>query len=485
MKHKTGFSRAPLAMDAARSAPCLGQLEVRCLAAEAEDGPAYWLVFDLTAFRRDTSDFIRQSVASSLHTSVDRVAVLCTHTHSVPDFFDPCDPSILAEQAVEATRAACSSLQPFRFRTAAANVGSRFSVRRRKFFPGLGAFTVWYGYRIENGRADGQRVLREQAQRMFGDRIGEIPELARPAWFDDPVDPLLQIMVFETPGGDALGSVMRFSAHPHTTSHTRHLQYHPDFPGFAREAVERAIGGNCIYMSGPCGDISPIEDMEFEYPPCAGDEPYYGPNSRMKAAREGDHIKTARRIGESLADIALAAVKTSASETPAVLRHITCPLRIPLRRDMTSDPDALQTLCASEQAEFDELKKRRPPLRELRAKADRLNQLRHEAWTAGSLTEDEMQKGEATLDMAALRFNDCAIAGLPSEPFSCAALDLRANTIGSRLLIATLANGWIGYLPPPADMDMGGYECGMTSMRRDGLLEYNTQAYATIEELMR
>jgi hypothetical protein len=498
MEHmrRAGFSRRELneggVLPAGRF---LAPLEVRCLVVETDSGLACWLAYDLTCMLLDQGAAIRVEVAAALGCGPESVVVHCTHTHSVPDFFLAFPGEVLAAQAVAAARDARENMRPFWLVEATVDVGDRFSILRRRFLPGIGAFTVWYGYRLENGRPDGAALIREQAERMFGRLPPGIPELEGPIWFDDPVDPLLQGLAFVGSDGGVMGSLIRFSAHPHTTSHVHDLRYHPDFPGFARDAVERELGGTCIYLTGPCGDIVPKEQMQFRIPQAA-ERPEsargnFGPSYWHKEAAPGDAVRAARDIGENLASAIVARLRGDLRREPRrppVVRARTASLTVPIRENYAESSAAA---AASQGAETERLLKLqgsqgadRAALWEIRSLADRVQQLGLEALDIRCLPAGALRSRRVTLEMGLLQLGDVILAGLPTEPCVGTSFRLRANTLGERLWTVSLVNGWIGYLPGSFDCLAGGYEGARTPLPPHGLVQYEAQACTAIRGMM-
>lgn len=510
--YRAGFARREL--NESRVLPAeafLAPLEVRCFVVETDSGLACWVVYDLTCMFLDQGTAIRTAVAAALGCGRDAIVVHCTHTHSVPDHFRAFPVEVLAGQAVAAAREAQARMRPFRLVEATVDVGDRFSILRRKFLPGMGTFTVWYGYRLENGRPDGAPLIREQAERVFGQRYPPIPEFADPIWFDDPVDPLVQGLVFVGSNGKAIGSLIRFSAHPHTTSHVQKLRYHPDFPGFARNAMERELGGMCIYLTGPCGDIVPKEEMQFSMPTPAerpaGMERNFGPSYWHKEAVPGESLRVAQSIGENLAATVLAWLKEGAPRpsqearaspasrswatapwNPSVVRARTVSLTVPIRENYAASSAAATSAQDAETRRLLEFQRSkgadRPAPWEFRSLADRVQQLGLEAFDIRALPAGALQSRQVTLEMGLLQLGDIILAGLPSEPCVGSSIRLRANTLGDKLWTVSLVNGWIGYLPGSFDCLSGGYESARTPLPPNGLVQYDTQASNAVQEMM-
>lgn len=510
--YRVGFARREL--NESKVLPVeafLAPLEVRCFVVETDSGLACWVVYDLTCLLLDHGTAIRTAVAAALGCGRDEVVVHCTHTHSVPDHFLAFPVEVLAEQAVAAAREALAWMRPFSLIEATVDVGNRFSLLRRKFLPGIGTFTVWYGYRLENGRPDGAPLIREQAERVFGRSNTQVPEFAGPIWFDDPVDPLVQGLVFVGSNGKAIGSLIRFSAHPHTTSHVQKLRYHPDFPGFARNAVERELGGMCIYLTGPCGDIVPKEKMQFSMPEAAerpaGVERYFGPSPWHKEAVVGERLRVAQNLGEDLASTVLARLKGKAHQQPkkahtskesrswatapwqpSVVRARTFNLTVPIRENYAESAAAATSAQDAAARRLLELQWReqadRPAPWEFRSLADRVTQLGLEALDIRCFPAGAIQSRQVTLEMGLLQLGDIILAGLPSEPCVGSSFRLRANTLGDRLWTVSQANGWIGYLTGSFDCLAGGYEGVRTPLPPNGLVQYDTQACNAIRGML-
>ena len=68
------------------------------------------------------------------------------------------------------------------------------------------------------------------------------------------------------------------------------------------------------------------------------------------------------------------------------------------------------------------------------------------------------QADHEAAEVQAIRIGDLAVIGVPGELFAQTARDVRADHPRGQAIIAGLANGDIGYLPPPAAYGQGGYE---------------------------
>ena len=125
-----------------------------------------------------------------------------------------------------------------------------------KFDPKIRAF---YEERAAEAVVNAARAMRP-ARLAVG--AGAVPGLSRfrSAWppGGGPVDPEVGVLRVDDESGNPLAVLMNFAAHP-TVLSARNFQFSADFPGYARRALERLLGGNvmALYANGAQGTISP------------------------------------------------------------------------------------------------------------------------------------------------------------------------------------------------------------------------------------
>ena len=71
--------------------------------------------------------------------------------------------------------------------------------------------------------------------------------------------------------------------------------------------------------------------------------------------------------------------------------------------------------------------------------------------------------------MQAFRIGDLGIGSAPVEIFAEMGLELKARTPFAKTFTISLANGWFGYMPTPAQHEVGGYEtwCGINRLEKE------------------
>ena len=94
-------------------------------------------------------------------------------------------------------------------------------------------------------------VYRREA-RDGRDVLGEVP--------GHPIDPCVGVIRVDDLDGNPIATVFRYSCHP-VTMGPRSLVASSDFPGAARDVVEKSLGGLALFLQGCGGNINPRAGM--------------------------------------------------------------------------------------------------------------------------------------------------------------------------------------------------------------------------------
>ena len=73
---------------------------------------------------------------------------------------------------------------------------------------------------------------------------------------DRPVDKEMLIARLDDANGKPIAHLVNFAAHPTMLPATLH-EFSPDYPGFLAAHVEKELGGQCLFLQGAAGDLSP------------------------------------------------------------------------------------------------------------------------------------------------------------------------------------------------------------------------------------
>jgi hypothetical protein len=87
------------------------------------------------------------------------------------------------------------------------------------------------------------------------DVLGEVP--------DHPIDSSVGVVRVDDLDGNPIVTAFRYSCHPVTMGPLSAV-VSSDFPGAARDVVERSLGGLALYLQGCAGNINPRAGMGIE-----------------------------------------------------------------------------------------------------------------------------------------------------------------------------------------------------------------------------
>jgi hypothetical protein len=237
----------------------------------------------------------------------------------------------------------------------------------------------------------------------------------------DPAGPRDTELAVVAAERDGVGPVclVNFACHPVT------MQVQPlvsaDFPGAAMGRLERELGpgATCLFLQGAAGDTNPV----------LGD------------SREWQDVEA---YGLMVAGAALQGVGAA----------------------RLTEPDPAPTVAASS-GRLTVQAREAPGLREAEgalAQAD-ASQV---AAARETLRLARFGREPIEAELQVLRLGQVAIAAFPGELFAALGLRLKAGSPAERTLVATCANGCLGYLAPREEWAKGGYEVGLGAWCRVG-----------------
>ncbi|MFH1909504.1 MAG: hypothetical protein ABIL11_19345 [Chloroflexota bacterium] len=367
---------------------------------------------------------LRAGVAQALDIPSSHVLLNLSHNHgspALPQFMPDTPEQIalkgrykrdLARWLIEAASEANQNLQPARIGAGwgECNIG----VYRREF-------------------RDGRDVL------------GEVP--------GHPIDSTVGVIRVDDLDGRPIATIFRYSCHPVTVG-PRSLIASTDFPGPAREVIEKNLGGLAIFLQGCGGNINPAVGIGYEVD-CRDTENRVGMTLGGEALKVAANIHTNLRPGS----------RRPLGNVPNILFTPWEPV----------DGDACTHLGAIDQIvplEFIEL----PTLEEAEAIHTRWRQAleerrqrdaqeweirvaeKYEQWARGLV--DAVKHGLPTCELyvQGLRVNDIVIVGINAEVFFETGLTIRAQSPFKDTFVLGFTNGMIAYLPRAEDYPPGGWK---------------------------
>jgi hypothetical protein len=79
-------------------------------------------------------------------------------------------------------------------------------------------------------------------------------------------EPMLAVIRLDDLEGKPLGTIVNFAAHPTMIDDTI-MKFSADYPGHMKRKVEKEFGGQCVFMQGSAGDLSPNPPTGVDFKP--------------------------------------------------------------------------------------------------------------------------------------------------------------------------------------------------------------------------
>lgn len=417
---------------------------------------------------------VQTRIGEKLNINPESILIHTTHTHSGPWDHNQGESMInrqeLVSLLIRAANDAITVAKPSRVKIAQQDVGKSLSVNRRgDTGTGLGVQTYWFGYEYaeNDNRPEASALINEMSSRWQG-KLGNYNSSPNKVYFDGEVDPLVQTMYFVDLKDNPLGSIVRFSAHPHMTSFFRESLFDPDFPGRTRKLMEKELGGHCLFLQGTSGNIVPKERVKYQLMENYKFESIYlGPLSEFYAVDENVLLSETIRIGEAIAQTAINALKKVEFARLTKFNYNYKPLNIPLNPALLKSTEEIEVLRAALTAEYNAFLNTNGALNEMRRLANAINWLDWGAYYAlGFTNATDRENGYKPMPYSVLNINTLPIVFMHSEVSVETTLALREKFSELNPWIISLTGGTISYIPTDKMIDEGGYEGRNTVIKR-------------------
>ncbi len=339
----------------------------------------------------------------------DRILISATHTHTAPASMsclgtdlDPNYVPVLREKLVEAIAAAEANLEPAEVGWAVANAAEYTALRRWIIRPdriGLDPF--------------GNPTLRANmhAGANWDAVTGE----------SGPEDPALTMLSIRSRAGRPIALLSNFSMHYFGTS----PPIHSDYFGLYCDTLQKKIGASAS------GDSAAPPFVAIMSHGCSGD--IWRRDYKVPADQAPQW--TLEQYTAGLSAIALKAYESITYEANANLAMAEA--RIPFKYRV---PDAQRLEWAK---------------RIMATMGDRLPKTTEEVYAREQILLHERQSTEVVVQ--ALRVGSFAIATTPTETYALTGLKIKLRSPLPKTMVIELANGGDGYIPPPEQHLLGGY----------------------------
>jgi neutral ceramidase len=278
-------------------------LYATALAISDSEQTALIIDVDAIGFNAEWSRKILDAVASVTAVPRDHIRVSATHTHSGPK-------TQRLEVIQEGLDMAEQYLETLPLRIAGA---AWQALRRRqpaRIAAGAGSCSINVNRRLR--LPDGRCVVGRN--------------------WDGPVDHTVRVVRFDDLAERPIVTILHYACHP-TIMAWDNQWFTPDYPGMARQVVEREMGGACLFLQGATGSVGPVRGF-------TGDRGVYRRLGRilgLEASKVALGLETVPKrerftgVMESGADIALYE-EEPIDQPPPMLRMISRMLSLPANR---------------------------------------------------------------------------------------------------------------------------------------------------------
>ena len=214
----------------------MGDIKIFVLAmSDGEGNDILWINTDLIQISAKYGELMQQMIHTETGVPVERIYISGNHSHSAPTFGSENERVVRYQEKfynaiVEVSVEAMADRKPASLETGSVETENLNFVKH-------------YQYVDENGETQ-----------YFGDNFGT-------AVYNDTTthtteaDTTMHLLRITRDGCKDI-VVANWRAHPHFTGGSSKYVLSSDYPGFFREAVEKQLGVDCIFMQGACGNIN-------------------------------------------------------------------------------------------------------------------------------------------------------------------------------------------------------------------------------------
>jgi hypothetical protein len=414
------------------------------------DGEEHVAILDVDAigFNKEWTDRILDATTALSGLPRSRIRFSCTHTHSGPNTFRL---GIISE----GLDMVLSYLESLPLRIASAVWQARQNLKPVRVAVGSGSCDINVNRRFR--APDGSMVVGRN--------------------WDGVADRTVSVIRFDDLEENPVATILHYACHGTTMAWQTEL-FTPDFPGPAREVVEREVGGTCLFLQGAAGNLTPRRGF-------TGDCQVYrrlGTILGLEAAKVASNLETAPRqerlVGVQPSGAPIALYEDTPVETdPLRLRVVQRTLRLPGKK--FRPPAELEAEAAALRAEVNRLRKDGTP--------DQVRVAIAAATQAGWRAEYSANYfGKETIPwelMVIAIGSTIALVSVPGEPFIETAQAISSQSPFAHTLISGYSNGGFGYMPTREAFAEGGYETEATPFSEAAAETLTREAVRLLSEM--
>ena len=369
---------------------------------------------------------LRAAVAEALGTPVSHVLLNLSHVHSSP--------------ALPEFMAMTDSAEDVPFRT-------RYERDLRSWLveAALEADGLLRPARIGSGWGESAVGVYRRELRDGRDVLGEVP--------GHPIDPSVGVLRVDDLDGAPIAVVFRYSAHPVTVGSRSHVAS-PDYPGPARDVLERNLGGLALFLQGCGGNVNPRAGIGYEVD-CSDTKNRLGLELGGEALKVAAGIRTNTRAGErrplgNVPNILFTPWEPVDGET--CTHFAAAETTVPLEYDELPSAERARSIRAHWRRTREERVAGGALDWEVRAAK------KYEHWATKLVAAVETGDPTHDLRLQAIRVNDVVLVAMNMEIFFETGLEIRERSPVAHTFVLGYTNGCFGYLPRGEDYPDGGWK---------------------------
>ena len=395
------------------------------------------VVADNCLIYREIFDAAKKLVHERTGLAIENILMSATHTHSAgacasvfQSDADPAYQHFVTLRLADAVQQAIHNLAPAQIGWGIGSEPRHVFNRRWRMKPGVVIQDVW---------GNTNDVVK------MNPPPGS-PELLEPA---GPTDPEVPVLAVRSPDGKPIALLAKYSMH--YVGGVPGRTYSADYFGAFCDRIQELLGADrqdppfvAIMSNGTSGDCNSI-------------------NFRAEAKPETPFAKI-RRVANDLADNALATYRKIEWRDHVELKSAQQEIQLAVRKASPAELASAKATLVKAKMENGQLRGWGPDV------------------YAREAVLLDAYPDRVPLILQTFKIGDLGIAAIPCEVFAEIGLEIKKQSPFKPSFTIELANGYNGYLPTPAQHQMGGYE---TWRARSSYLEVDasTKIFATVMEL--
>jgi neutral ceramidase len=415
------------------------ELHARCLVLDDGETKLVFVVADTISLARDIWDEAKAKIEADTGIPASNMMFSGTHTHSSVAALSHSDPALnyrqlLISRVVDGVKRALHNLEPARIAWGAGSVPQHVFNRRWLMKDGLTNPNPFGGQ--DRAVMNPSALLRAR--------------LSGPA---GPTNPEVYFISVQAADGRQIALLANYWLHYVGGVPREHLS--ADYFGEFCRVIEKELGANDgrppmvgILANGPCGDVNSTDRSGKE------STSQFAPYEKIKLVA-GDVASEVLRVRETLQYQDWVPLKAAAADLELGARKPT-PEMVEWAQQVLAKP-------ADAKAEH----------------------IRERPYAERTLSAHKSQGDTVSCVMQAFRIGDLGVAAIPFEVFTETGLEIKEKSPFQDTFTIELANGSNGYLPTPAQHDLGGYETwlGTNRVERDASVKITAKILELLASL--